>query len=32
MFDDDGVYGVSLETYGVTKEHGTRVMVIRRRD
>lgn len=31
MFDEDGVYGVSLESYSINKENGTRVMVVRRR-
>ncbi|RLA77443.1 MAG: hypothetical protein DRG78_17460 [Epsilonproteobacteria bacterium] len=32
MFDEDGIFSVSLETYKITKDHGTRVMVVRRRD
>jgi hypothetical protein len=32
MFDEEGVFSVSLETYTITKAHGTRVMVVRRKD
>ena len=32
MFDEDGIFSVSLETYKITKDHGTRVMVVRRKD
>ncbi|MBD3795545.1 MAG: hypothetical protein IE881_06375 [Epsilonproteobacteria bacterium] len=32
MFDSRGVYAVSLETYTITKEHGTRVMVVRKKE
>lgn len=32
MFDENGIFSVSLETYKITKDHGTRVMVVRRRD
>lgn len=31
MFDEDGIFSVSLETYSISKEHGTRVMIVRRR-
>ncbi len=29
MFDSQGVYAVSLETYQITKGHGTRIMLVR---
>jgi len=29
MFDKSGVFAISLETYRVTKEHGTRLMIVR---
>ena len=29
LFDEQGIYGISLETYGITKEHGTRIMIVR---
>ncbi|WP_457748579.1 hypothetical protein [Sulfurimonas sp.] len=32
MFDAPGVFAVSLETYRITKKHGTRVMVVRRKE
>ena len=32
MFDAPGVYAVSLETYSITKAHGTRVMIVRKRE
>lgn len=32
MFDSPGVYAVSIETYTITKEHGTRVMLVRKKD
>ena len=32
MFDEDGIYSISLESYTITKNHGTRVMIVRRRD
>lgn len=31
MFDEDGIYGVSLESYSINENNGTRVMVVRRR-
>lgn len=32
MFDEKGIFGISLETYSITKKHGTRVMIVRSRD
>lgn len=32
MFDAPGVFAVSLETYRITKKHGTRVMIVRRKE
>jgi hypothetical protein len=32
MFDSQGVFSVSLETNNITKEHGTRVMIVRRKE
>ncbi len=32
MFDNDGVFAVSLETYRISKEHGTRIMVVRKKE
>lgn len=32
MFDSPGVFAVSLETYSITKEHGTRVMIVRNKE
>ena len=32
MFDSPGVYAISLETYSITKEHGTRLMIVRSKE
>ncbi|WP_294961555.1 hypothetical protein [Sulfurimonas sp.] len=32
MFDSEGVFAVSLETYTITKEHGTRVFIVRNKE
>jgi len=29
MFDEDGIFAVSLETYSITKDNGTRVIIVR---
>lgn len=31
LFDSDGIYGISLETYDIDSKNGTRVMIVRRR-
>ena len=32
MFDSEGVYSISLETYEIDKKHGTRLMLVRSKD